>query len=101
MGLYGFMEGEEPMPGVADLPAEDVQLVRDTLVKMLAGEFDRFDLFSGPIIDNQGNTIVPEGERFEYADIDQFPPGAPGLECKYCMYWWADGITAELPELSE
>ena len=48
---------------------------------------------------NQGNTIVPEGERFEYADIDQFPPGAPGLECKYCMYWWADGITAELPEL--
>jgi basic membrane protein A len=101
MGLYGFMEGEEPMPGVADLPAEDVQLVRDTLAKMLAGEFDRFDLFSGPIIDNQGNTIVPEGERFEYADIDQFPPGAPGLECKYCMYWWADGITAELPELSE
>ncbi|MGD9047062.1 MAG: BMP family ABC transporter substrate-binding protein [Anaerolineae bacterium] len=101
MGLYGFMEGEEPMPGVADLPDEDVQLVRDTLAKMLTGEFDRFDLFSGPIIDNQGNTIVPEGERFEYADIDQFPPGAPGLECKYCMYWWADGITAELPELSE
>ena len=28
----------------------------------------------------------------------QFPPGAPGLECDYCMYWWADGITAELPE---
>jgi basic membrane protein A len=101
MGLFGFMEGEEPMPGIADLPAEDVQLVKDTLAKMLAGEFDRFDLFSGPIIDNQGNTIVPEGERFEYADIDQFPPGAPGLECKYCMYWWADGITAELPELSE
>jgi basic membrane protein A len=101
MGLFGFMEGEEPMPGIADLPAEDVQLVKDTLAKMLAGEFDRFDLFSGPIIDNQGNTIVPEGEQFEYADIDQFPPGAPGLECKYCMYWWADGITAELPELSE
>jgi basic membrane protein A len=101
MGLYGFMDGESPQPGIADLPPEDVQLVKDTLAKMLAGEFDRFDLFSGPIVDNQGNTIVPEGERFEYADIDQFPPGAPGLECKYCMYWWADGITAELPELSE
>jgi basic membrane protein A len=34
----------------------------------------------------------------EQADLDQFPPGAPGLECQYCMYWWADGITAELPE---
>jgi basic membrane protein A len=43
--------------------------------------------------------IVPEGEQFQYADIDQFPPGAPGLECEYCMYWWADGITAELPSL--
>jgi basic membrane protein A len=101
LGLYGFMEGEDPQPGIADLPAEDVQLVKDTLAKMLAGEFDRFDLFSGPIVDNQGNTVVPEGERFEQSDIDQFPPGAEGLECKYCMYWWADGITSELPELSE
>ncbi len=101
MGLFGFMEGETPQSGVADLPAEDVQLVKDTLAKMLAGEFDRFDLFSGPIVDNQGKTIVPAGEKFEQSDIDQFPPGAPGLECKYCMYWWADGVTAELPELTE
>jgi len=20
------------------------------------------------------------------------------LECTYCMYWWADGVNAELPE---
>jgi len=98
MGLYGFMEGETPQPGVADLPAADVQLVRDTLAQMLAGEFDRFDLFSGPIIDNQGNVVVPEGEQLSQSDLDQFPPGAPGLECKYCMYWWAEGVTAELPE---
>jgi len=98
MGLFGFMEGETPPPGIAALPAEDVQLVKDTLAKMLAGEFDRFDLFSGPIYDNQGNVVVPEGERFSQSDIDQFPPGAPGLECEYCMYWWAEGITAELPE---
>ena len=52
-------------------------------------------------MDNQGNVIVPAGEKMEQSDLDQFPPGAPGLECKYCMYWWADGITAELPELSE
>jgi basic membrane protein A len=101
MGLFGFMEGESPQPGVAELPPDDVQLVRDTLAKMLAGEFDRFDLFSGEILDNQGNVVVPAGERMQQSDLDQFPPGAPGLECDYCMYWWAEGITAELPELSE
>ncbi len=98
LGLYGFMEGETPTQGVQELPAEDVQLVKDTLAKMLAGEFTRFDVFSGPIKDNQGNVVVPEGEKMVQADLDQFPPGAEGLECKYCMKWWAEGITAELPE---
>ena len=99
LGLYGFMEGEQPTAGVAELPADVLQKVRDTLAQMLAGDFTRFDVFSGPIMDNQGTVIVPEGEQFQYSDIDQFPPGAPGLECQYCMYWWAEGITAELPEL--
>ncbi len=31
MGLLGFMEGETPQPGVAELPAEDLQLIKDTL----------------------------------------------------------------------
>jgi basic membrane protein A and related proteins len=99
MGLYGFMEGETPQPGIADLPEEDVQLVRDTLASMLAGEFDRFDVFAGPITDNQGNVILAEGEQLQQSDLDQFPPGAPGSECETCMYWWADGVNAELPEL--
>jgi basic membrane protein A len=99
LGLFGFMEGETPQPGIADLPEADVQMVRDLLAQMLAGEFTRFTLFSGPIYDNQGNLIIEEGKSFEYSDFDQFPPGAPGLECNYCMYWWADGVTAELPEL--
>jgi basic membrane protein A and related proteins len=97
LGIYGFMEGQSPTKGMSDLPAEDIQMVKDTLAKMLAGEFNRFDVFSGPIKDNKGNVVVPEGAKMEQADLDQFPPGAPGLECKYCMYWWADGITAELP----
>jgi basic membrane protein A len=99
LGLYGFMAGQTPQPGVNDLPAADVQMVKDTLAQMLAGNFNRFDVFSGPIVDNQGNTIVPAGSKFEQSDLDQFPPGAAGLECKYCMYWWADGINAELPSL--
>jgi len=97
MGLYGFMEGETPQPGVADLPEEDVQLVKDTLAAMLAGEFTRFDVFAGPIMDNQGNEVLAEGEMLEQSDLDQFPPGAPGSECETCMFWWADGIEAALP----
>ncbi len=99
LGIYGFMEGEELQPGVASLPAEDLQLVEDTLAAALAGDFNRFDVFAGPIIDNQGNVVVPEGERMQQADIDQFAPGAPGLECEYGMYWWNENVTAELPEL--
>jgi len=97
MGMWGFMEGQEPMPGIADLPEEDVQLVRDTLDAMLAGEFDRFDVFAGPIIDNQGNTVVPEGESLEQLDLDGFSQfGSP---CETCMYWWNQNFNAELPEL--
>jgi len=101
LGLFGFMEGQSLTKGTSDLPAADIQLVKDTLAKMLAGEFTRFDVFAGEIKDNKGNVVVPAGEKFVQADLDQFPPGAPGLECKYCMYWWADGITAELPKLGQ
>jgi len=101
LGIWGLMEGQTPTKGMQDLPAEDLQMVRDTLAKMLSGEFTRFDVFSGPIKDNKGNEIIPAGQKFEQADLDQFPPGAPGLECKYCMYWWSQGVTAELPSLSQ
>jgi basic membrane protein A len=97
MGLFGFMEGEELMPGTAELPEEDLQLIRDTLAAMLAGEMDRFDVFSGPITDNQGNVVLEEGESLEQVDLDGFAQfGAP---CETCMYWWNENVTAELPEL--
>jgi basic membrane protein A len=99
LGLYGFMEGEEMTPGVAELPADVIELVRSKLAMFMSGELNRFDVFSGEIIDNKGEVIVPAGSKMEQADLDQFPPGAEGLECKYCMYWWNEGITSELPEL--
>jgi basic membrane protein A and related proteins len=98
LGLYGFMEGQQMTSGVKELPPEVITMVQETLVKMIKGEFNRFDVFAGEIKDNQGNIVVPAGEKMQQADLDQFPPGAPGLECKYCMYWWAEGITAELPK---
>lgn len=98
LGLWGFMEGQEPMPGVADLPEEDLQLVEDTLAAALAGDFDRFDVFSGPIVDNQGNVVVPEGAALEQVDLDGFSQfGSP---CEICMYWWNENFTAELPDLN-
>jgi basic membrane protein A len=99
MGLLGFMDGETPRKGVADLPAADLQKVKDTLAKMLDGSFGRFDVFAGPIVDNKGKELLAAGKKLEQADLDQFPPGAPGAECTTCMYWWNDGITAELPPL--
>ena len=101
LGLFGFMEGQTPTAGAADLPPEALQMVRDTLDKMLKGQFTRFDVFAGPIKDNQGKEVVPAGQKLQQSDLDQFPPGAPGLECKYCMHWWAEGITAELPPLQQ
>lgn len=97
MGLYGFMEGEELMPGVAELPEEDLQMIREVLAQMLAGEFDRFDVFKGPIVDNKGNVILEEGESLEQLDLDGFKEF--GSECNTCMYWWNENITAELPDL--
>ena len=100
MALLGFMEGQTPRKGVADLPEADLKLVRDTLASMLAGTFGRFDVFAGPIKDNTGKEILAAGAKLEQSDLDQFPPGAPGAECKVCMYWWADGITSDLPDLT-
>jgi len=98
LGLFGFMEGQQLTKGQQDLPPEVISEVQALMAKALKGEFTRFDVFSGPVLDNKGTTIVPEGEQMQQSDLDQFPPGAPGLECKYCMFWWANGITAELPQ---
>jgi basic membrane protein A and related proteins len=97
MGLLGFMEGETLQPGAAELPEEDLQMIRDTLAAMLAGEFTRFDVFKGPISDNQGNVILADGVSLEQIDLDGFAQF--GVPCETCMYWWNENITAELPEL--
>jgi len=97
MGLSGFGEGEELMPGVASLPEADLALIRATYEKFLSGELDRFDVFKGPITDNQGNQVLADGVSLEQADLDGFAQF--GSECKTCMYWWNQNVTAELPSL--
>ena len=97
MGLLGFMEGETMQPGVAELPQADLDLVKDILAQMLKGEFTRFDVFKGPITDNQGNLVLADGVSLEQLDLDGFSQF--GVPCTTCMYWWNENITAELPSL--
>ena len=73
LGLYGFMEGETPTAGVSELPPEIVAEVKDLVAKSLKGEFNRFNVFSGPINDNTGKEIVPAGSALEQVDLDAFP----------------------------
>ncbi len=97
MGLLGFGSDEDYMPGVASLPEEELAMIQATYDKFMSGEMNRFDVFSGPITDNQGNLVLAEGEHLEQLDLDGFAQF--GSECKTCMYWWNQNITAELPEL--
>lgn len=98
LGLFGFMEDQELMPGVKDLPEEDLQLIREELAKFLSGEMTRFDVFTGPITDNQGNLVLAEGESLRQVDLDCFA-NSEGAPCAdgVGMYWWNENVTAELP----
>ncbi len=104
VGLYGFMEGEEPLPGV---PEEVIPEVRDLLDKMLKGEYTRFDIFTGPIKDNKGNIVVPEGVTLTQSDLeglDEVTIEVNGLDrepCTICMNWLAEGFVpdAEIPAM--
>jgi len=101
LGLLGFMEGQEPAPGI---PAEVIPQVRDLLAQMVAGEFTRFDVFTGPINDNKGEIIIPEGTTLTQADLEGIDAELGATlnreGCTICMSWLAEGIVpdAEIPQ---
>jgi len=101
LGLYGMMPGEPPTKGLQGLPEEIIGDVLQLLERLRLGEKDaQLAVFAGEILDNRGNVIVKEGEFLEQEALDQFPPGAPNEKCDpYCMYWFAQGITTELPDI--
>ncbi len=105
LGLYGFMEGQTPYPSV---PEWVIPEVKDLLAKMQSGEFDRFDIFTGPIKDNQGNLVVPEGVTLTQSDLEGLSQGymdafgITGREaCTICMDFLVEGFdpAAEIPPL--
>ncbi len=103
VGLYGFMDGQTPQPGV---PADAIPLVKAKLADMVAGKFTRKDVFKGPIKDNTGKVIVPDGVSLTDEDlqgIDAATIKANGLTdrtaCTICMNWLVEGIQGTIPPM--
>jgi basic membrane protein A len=97
LGILGFMEGETPAPGI---PEEVIPQVQELLAQMQSGEVNRFTIFTGPINDNKGNVIIPEGVSLTQSDLE----GLQGIEgredCTICMNWLVEGVVpdAEIPQ---
>jgi basic membrane protein A len=90
------------------VPESVIPEVEEVLAQMLAGEFGRFDIFSGPMNDNQGNEIVPEGVSLTQSDLEGLVEGymadfgIVGRDpCTICMAFLVEGFdpTAEIPPL--
>jgi basic membrane protein A len=100
LGLLGFMEGQTPS---AAIPEEVIPQVQELLAQMVAGEFTRFDVFTGPINNNKGEEVIPAGTSLTQSDlegIDATIAEQTGREaCTICMNWLAEGVSpeAELP----
>lgn len=103
VSLYGFEEGQEPYPSV---PESVIPEVEETLAQMRAGEFTRFDIFTGPISDNQGNVVIPEGVALTQSDLEGLNEGYLSAfnivgrdPCTICMDYLVEGFdpTAEIP----
>ncbi len=105
LGFFGFMEGQEPYPSVPEWVIPEVE---EVLAQMQAGTFDRFDIFTGPINDNQGNVVIPAGVTLTQSDLEGLSQGymdAFGIEgrpaCDICMDYLVEGFdsAAEIPPL--
>ncbi len=93
VGFSGFMEGETPPPGI---PAAAIAEIQTVLAEMQSGAFDRFDIFTGPLYDNQGHERVPAGIALTQSDLEGINAyrgerlNRPG--CVYCMDWLVAGF---------
>jgi basic membrane protein A and related proteins len=103
VGFYGFMEGQTPQPGV---PAEVISQVKAKLADMVAGKFTRKDVFKGPIKDNTGKVIVPDGVSLTDEDLQGIDAAtiksnnlAGRTACTICMNWLVDGIQGTIPAM--
>jgi basic membrane protein A len=80
---WGMKEGIIDLAPIADFVPDDVvDLVEQEKARILSGEFD---VFEGPLYDNEGELRVPEGETMSDED-------------KLGFNWLVEGIVGEIPE---
>ena len=80
--------------------------VQAKLADMLAGKFTRKDVFKGPIKDNTGKIIVPDGVSLTDEDLQGIDAQtissnnlANRTACTICMNWLADGVQGTIPAM--
>jgi hypothetical protein len=73
---------------------------------MLAGKFTYQDVFRGPVKDNTGKIIIPDGKTLTPEDlfgIDAATIKSSNITdrtaCTICMNWLADGIQGSIPAM--
>jgi basic membrane protein A len=80
---WGMADGLMSLASIADFVPDDVKaLVEQEQARILSGEFD---VFEGPISDNQGVLRVQEGEKMSDEAMLSFD-------------WLVEGIVGEIPE---
>lgn len=104
VGFLGFGEGETPF---ASIPASVIPEVQAVLAEMKAGTFTRFEIFAGPLNDNQGKEILPAGAKLTQSDLEGLNEGylsAFSIEgrdaCTVCMNYLVEGFdtAASIPQ---
>ncbi len=75
----GWIEFAPYGPAVTD---ETLALIDERKQGIIDGTFD---MFEGPIYDNQGNLVIAEGETIDFADRNA------------CCQWLVEGIVGEIP----
>jgi len=72
----------------------------------LAGKFTRKDVFKGPITDNTGKVVVPDGVSLTDEDLQGIDAGTISAfnltdrtACTICMNWLVDGIQGTIPPM--
>jgi basic membrane protein A len=83
----------------SSIPSATIPEIDDVVSMMNSGTFDRFSIFTGPLNDNKGNEVVPEGMVLTQSDLEGIDDelgallGRPG--CTICMSWLVEGFVED------
>ena len=98
MGLFGFMDGETPQPGIADLPEADVRRSATRSPRCWrAVPAASTSCSPGRSSTTPARSCCPPARSSSSPTSTSSRPAPPAPSARRCMYWWNEGITVELP----